>query len=210
MAKTRGPLFSLRATGALGKALVYFSWKGLNVVRTWVIPSNPRTTAQVAARSHITAAADLIHTALADATNPLAEVDMMAYSRWGNQEKTPRTWWNQACKNIIETRVLGNTEVVWADYTETDLDPAAFDIILYQHEETGSDLAAATFFIGTSPTRLIHQQAATIIAGTSTRIAAVDLSAWMVSGTRYYFQIRANAADPCEGAQSGIYTFVAA
>jgi hypothetical protein len=210
MAKTKGPLFSLRADGAIGKALVYFSWKGLNVVRTWVIPSNPQTTLQVAARAHLTAAADLLHTAMADAGNPLAEVDMMAYSRWANQEKTPRTWWNQACKNIVDTRVLGNTGAVWGDYTETDLTPATFDIILYQYEEVLNDLAAATFFMGTSPTRLIHQVVGTIVAGVSTRIAVVDLSGWMVSGTRYYFQVRANALDPCEGARSGIYTFVAA
>lgn len=210
MAKLKGPLFSLRAAGAIGKALVYFSWKGLNVARTWVIPSNPNTAAQVAIRGHMTAAADLLHTAMADAGNPLAEVDMMAYSRWGNQEKTPRTWWNQACKNQIDTAVLANTPIIFADMTVTDDDHAALDIILSQYEETPSDLAAATFFMGTTPSRLIHQVFGTIVAGVSVRIAAVDLSAWMVAGVRYYFQVRADAADPCEGGQSGIYTFIAA
>lgn len=207
MAKLKGPLFSLRASGALGKALVYFGWKGLNVVRTWVMPSNPQTAAQVTQRSYVTDAADLIHTAMADATNPLVEVDMMAYSRWANNEKTPRTWWNQACKNIIDTLVAGNGSAVWADMTVTDDDRTAVDIILYHYEGTVAALAAATFFMGHSPTRLIHQQAATIVAGVSTRIAIVDLSAWMTAGVPVYFQVRADAADPCEDAISGIYVF---
>ncbi|GAI75819.1 unnamed protein product, partial [marine sediment metagenome] len=46
MAKLKGPLFSLGASGALGEAVVYFPWKGLNVVREYVIPSNPKTDPQ--------------------------------------------------------------------------------------------------------------------------------------------------------------------
>ena len=47
MAKTIGPLFSLRASQSIGGTLTYASWKGIPYVRTLVIPSNPRTTAQV-------------------------------------------------------------------------------------------------------------------------------------------------------------------
>jgi len=46
MAKLKAPLMSLGASGALGKALVFFGWKGLDVVREYVIPANPKTTAQ--------------------------------------------------------------------------------------------------------------------------------------------------------------------
>lgn len=42
MAKVQSPLFSLEARGAIGKALVYFPWKGVNAVRKWLIPVNPR------------------------------------------------------------------------------------------------------------------------------------------------------------------------
>ncbi|GAH96000.1 unnamed protein product, partial [marine sediment metagenome] len=37
MAKLKGPLFSLGASQQLGKALVFFGWKGLDVVREYVI-----------------------------------------------------------------------------------------------------------------------------------------------------------------------------
>ncbi len=41
-----GPLFSLDASGAIGKALVYTKWKGRNVVREYVTPANPNSLLQ--------------------------------------------------------------------------------------------------------------------------------------------------------------------
>ena len=46
MAKTTGPLFSVSASGKIADSLVYFAWKGVNVVRQWVIPSNPQSATQ--------------------------------------------------------------------------------------------------------------------------------------------------------------------
>jgi len=46
MAKVTGPLFSISASGKLGDAMVFFGWKGVNVVRGYVIPSNPQSTGQ--------------------------------------------------------------------------------------------------------------------------------------------------------------------
>lgn len=40
MAKLIGPLYSMGASGKIGDAMVFFPWKGLNVVRQWVIPVN--------------------------------------------------------------------------------------------------------------------------------------------------------------------------
>jgi hypothetical protein len=40
MAKVSGPLYSMSASGKIGDALVFFGWKGNNVVRGWVKPSN--------------------------------------------------------------------------------------------------------------------------------------------------------------------------
>lgn len=46
MAKVTGPLFSLSASGKLGDALVYFTWKGRNVIRQWLTPANPQASDQ--------------------------------------------------------------------------------------------------------------------------------------------------------------------
>lgn len=46
MAITTGPLFSVSASGKLADSLVYFAWKGVNVVRQWVIPTNKMSVGQ--------------------------------------------------------------------------------------------------------------------------------------------------------------------
>ena len=46
MAKVQGPLFSMSASGKMGNAIVFFSWKGLNVVREWLIPTNKQSADQ--------------------------------------------------------------------------------------------------------------------------------------------------------------------
>lgn len=46
MAKVTAPLGSFSATGKVGKALVYFSHLGRNVVRGLVTPANPRSETQ--------------------------------------------------------------------------------------------------------------------------------------------------------------------
>lgn len=46
MAKVTGPLMSMSASGKLADAIVFFTWKGRNVVRQWLKPSNPQTSEQ--------------------------------------------------------------------------------------------------------------------------------------------------------------------
>ena len=50
MAKLTAPLFSLKASGTIGEALTYASWRGIEYVRTRVIPQNPQSAAQTAVR----------------------------------------------------------------------------------------------------------------------------------------------------------------
>ncbi len=46
MAKVTGPLMSMSASGKIADAIVFFGWKGTNVVRQWLKPSNPQTSQQ--------------------------------------------------------------------------------------------------------------------------------------------------------------------
>jgi len=46
MAKVTGPLMSLSASGAIGKAIVFAGWKGVQYVRQYVIPANPQSEGQ--------------------------------------------------------------------------------------------------------------------------------------------------------------------
>lgn len=70
MAKTILPLLSGEASGKLANAMVFFNWKGLNVVRKWTIPANPRETLQKQVRTKFAAMGKNI---LAMATKPATE-----------------------------------------------------------------------------------------------------------------------------------------
>lgn len=45
-AKVTGPLYSVGASGKVADAMVFFNWKGVNVVRQWLKPSNPKSADQ--------------------------------------------------------------------------------------------------------------------------------------------------------------------
>lgn len=209
MAKLRAPLFSFGASGQIGDALVYFNWKGLNVVRQKVIPTNPNTSLQQTQRGYITAAVAKIHACQALAADPLDEDDQRAYAALAGTRPTPRTWFNEICKLWCDCKVAADVPIVYCNGTISDPTTTTFDCEIEIEEETASQLAAGKFYFGTTPTALIHAVTATVTAGDCVALVNQDLSAWMVAGTKYYMQFRPDSGDPCEGADSGIYTFYA-
>ena len=81
MARVTGPLFSLDASGQVGKSIVFAKWKGRNYTRKLVIPKNPRDPEQVGVRSMMKFLAPL-WTAFAqgikDTYNALAEAKQIS------------------------------------------------------------------------------------------------------------------------------------
>ncbi|MBA7530550.1 hypothetical protein ES705_22758 [subsurface metagenome] len=210
MAKLKAPLLSLGASGQLAKTLVFFGWKGLNVAREYVVPANPKTALQIAQRAHVTEAVAFIHTAQADATNPLKSIDQVAYSALAAVKGVVMTWFNMAVKLWIDTSVALKVGCIYSDMTFTTKTVGAIDLELYLNEKTGSTLAAGNFFFGSTKTNLIHQAAATVTAGDKVALVAEDCSAFLTAGVKAYVQFRPAPADGCEGADSGIYNFYAA
>ncbi len=51
MAITKGPLFSLDASGTVGGSIVFSKWKGRNYVRRHAIPANPKSGGQLGVRA---------------------------------------------------------------------------------------------------------------------------------------------------------------
>lgn len=196
MAKLKGPLFSLGATQKLGDTLVFFPWKGLNVVREYVIPSNPKTTLQTTQRGYLTNAVEAIHTAQADATNPLVELDVIAYALWASVVKPATTWFNQAVKNWLDVEVAAKKPCLCSSMAITP-GSQQLGLSLYLWEAT---CTAGTFYYGTSKTALINSEAAVI----ATQEATATLTG-LTAGVKYFIQFRADPADPSEGARSGIY-----
>jgi len=55
MAKVTMPLLSTEARGKIADAIVFFPWKGINVVRQWLKPANPQSAGQMQARARLKA-----------------------------------------------------------------------------------------------------------------------------------------------------------
>lgn len=208
MAKLKAPLLSFGASGQIAKTVVYFPWKGLNVARKHVIPANPNSSGQLDQRGYVREAVAKIHAALIRATHPINDDDKSAYSLYAGNMPTPRTWFNQAVKNFVDCDVAGNKGAIFSDGTVVNAAHDHANFILYLTEETGATMVNGKFYLGSSKTALIKIKAGVVIAHTSVSNAAAEFDD-LVAGVTYYWQFRADAADPCEGAMSGIYHFIA-
>lgn len=204
MAKLKGPLFSLGASQQLGKALVFFPWKGLNVVREYVVPSNPKTSGQTTQRGYLTSAVWLIHVAQAATPSPLDEEDIMAYALLASIRPTPRTWFNELVKQCVDQLKDALTCVVWRD---GHLTPGANQLTfkIANLSRIGAVPTNGDIFWGTSKTALIHSQACT-----PAQIQGGQAIVGLTTGVKYYAQYRPDTPVALIGANSGIYYGVAA
>lgn len=198
MAKLKGPLFSLGASQQIGKALVYFPWKGLNVVREYVVPSNPKTSGQTTQRGYLTAAVTAIHSAMAEATRALDETETMAYALLGSTFPTPRTWFNVIVKQWLDQKVAGLIPIVCRGGSMT---PGANQIGFRMWiDPEGAAITNGNIHYGTSKTALIHT-----IATTPAQMEATKTIPGLTTGVKYYMQFRATLPVGYVGATSGIY-----
>lgn len=201
MAKLKAPLLSLGAAGQIGKALVFFGWKGLDVVREYIIPSNPRTALQTTQRGYLTTAVADVHAAQGHATVPMVAADYSAYSLWASVVQAATTWFNQAIKNHISQLVAGLSGTTYRGGIVTP-GVGSLDIVLRTDEIDGATITAGNFHYGTSKTALINTIAAVIIAVNN---AAQVTIPGLVAGVKYFIQFRPTAAAAGVGANSGIY-----
>jgi len=198
LAKLKAPLFSLGASGQLGKALVFFGWKGLDVVREYVVPSNPKTTAQTTQRGYLTDAVAAIHTAQGHGTDPLYSGDVSAYALWASIVQSATTWFNQVCRNWVKQKVAGKIPVI---FRSINLVATSGDIQVkgQMTQESGTPVVGALRY-GTSKTALINSKACT-----KTQLEGGIHITGLTNGVKYYVQYRCMSPDPFIGSWSGIY-----
>ncbi len=103
MAKVTAPLFSFGASGQLAKALVYFPFKGLDVVRSYVVPANPNSSAQQTQRGFMTAAVAEWHAA------GYTDDDRSAWNRYAGVLGPGLSGFNAFVREYIEENVAGGT-----------------------------------------------------------------------------------------------------
>lgn len=201
MAKLKAPLMSLGASGAIGKALVYFGWKGLDCVREYVIPANPKTTAQNTQRGYLADAVEAIHAAESAAVSPIAAIDKSAYSLYASTFPTPRTWFNQITMRWLLAEVNGEVAAIYADGVFSDPATEEITLVLFNHQTATQ---AGFMVCGTSKTALTTSVAANGVASVHTGVFT-----GLTKGVKYYFQFRpTKVTDDKYVARSGIYYHV--
>lgn len=150
MAKVKAPLFSFGASGKLGDSIVFFPWKGMPVVRSYVEPANPNSAGQQTQRGYFSDAVDGWHDIGLDAD------DVAAWNRLAATAPSPRSGFNAFVGEHVDFQVGGDTPEMGFDGSLVD---DADDTFTGQIEEGGTATAVDMVW-GTSPTSLINTQAA--------------------------------------------------
>lgn len=184
MAKVKAPLFSFGASGKLADSLVYFPWKGLNVVRQWVIPTNPKSDDQKAQRQYLKDVLPLLHDQMIDADDPFDKDDKAAYAILASLAVTPRTWFNALCKRWIDAGIKEQTSLFYAHQLAT---PAANQITYSAKmvKRTADTFPlSGTIYYGTTKTLMINTEpVATITDGAISQVITP-----LLPGTKYFFK----------------------
>jgi len=192
MAKVTGPLFSVDARGKIADSIVFMGWRGLKTVRRYVIPANPRTSAQVITRGFFSTAVNLYHT--------LSSLDKAALRRSASGQ--PYSGFNLFvgwCKKALDTAVT------WTTIHTVTLTPGAAG--------TGNITVAGKATASDEDLKIIYGTTPAMIDGEIDGIAVTlgDFSqvvGSLTASTPYYFKLVLDDAAPKEG-ESGIYTATA-
>lgn len=199
MAKVTAPLFSFTASGQLARALVFFPWKGIKAVRSYVVPVNPDTYAQGIQRGFLTAAVALLRDGQAESPG-FAAGDVAAYEAWAATQPTARTWFNQYCANYMKQHADGLQGAIFYNGALTPgVDEIAISLDFL--DEITNFITAGTFYYGTSKSAMLSSEAAVVAA----KNASATIGG-LVTGLKYYIQFRATLHADYIGVMSGIYT----
>ena len=189
MAKVTGPLFSLTARGKLANSLVYMNWKGIDDVRQYVVPANPKTAGQQQQRGYFTDGVTDWHTAGYTAD------DVAAYDLAALAEKLPMSGFNIHEKYYVDAVVAGKT---WYPLTSV-----AVSSITASGASVAVDVSAdktGKLYFGTSKSTMN-----TAVAGTFTTDHYDFALSGLSASTKYYFYIQNEEAS--SAGKTGIYTF---
>jgi len=189
MAKVKGPLFSLSASGQIAKTLVYGDWKGIDVVRKYVIPANPNTAGQQTQRGYFKAAVEDWH------TDGFSAIDVAAWNLYALAQKVAASGFNMLVKLKVACAVAAEAWVPLTDCLVTAIGAAGAQINI-----TGTTGSTIKLYWGTSKTSMFNEEAMADDAGDYE--ATLDACS---ATTKYYFYIVDETA--ANQARTGIYSF---
>ena len=189
MAKVKGPLFSLSASGQIAKTLVYGDWKGIDVVRKYVVPANPNTAGQQTQRGYFGAAVEDWH------TEGFTAIDVAAWNLYALALKVAQSGFNVfvKLKTLCFVKEWNWSKLV--DCLITNITAAGSTVTI-----TGVVAKVAKLYIGTSKTSMFTEFTGVDTAGEYV-FTVINLSAT----TKYYFYIKNTSAE--DDGRTGIYSF---
>lgn len=189
MAKVKGPLFSLSASGQIAKTLVYGDWKGIDIVRKYVIPANPKSAGQQTQRGYFAAAVEDWH------TDGFTAIDVAAWNLYALALKVAQSGFNILVKLKIICAVASESWIPLYECLVTAIGSAGAQINI-----TGTVGSVIKLYWGTSKTNMFNEETMADTAGDY----EVTLAACSAT-TKYYFYIK--DTDAGEQARTGIYSF---
>lgn len=194
MAKVTTPLLSFSARGKIGDTLVYFPWKGIDAVRSYVIPANPNTAGQQTQRSRMQDAVDDWHNIGLDAD------DVAAWNRYASSLTRAMSGFNAFVRDHIDFAVGGDTPNMGFNGSLADDADGTFTGLVNE----GGSATAVSLIYGTSPTALNNTEVGTEVANVWTCDPAADFS-----GVRIYGRFVISDAGGVIG-RTGIFTVLVA
>lgn len=103
MAKVLMPLLGTVARGQIGKVMVYFPWKGINAVRSYVVPANPNTAGQQGVRGWFKDAV------LQWRSLGFTALDRSSYNAWALLDARSLSGFNEYMSGNMKVRSTGKT-----------------------------------------------------------------------------------------------------
>lgn len=159
MAIVRTPLLSFGASGKLAKTLVFFGWKGLDVAREYVVPTNPRTAAQTTQRTLFT---DMVAAWRNYFTNAAMRA---AWDLSASVSKKAQSGFNAAMSAMIQIG-SGDPNCSFAlDGISTSTEHVVFGMLNVDDGTTGDEAGTFEVWLGTEATSLLLLESVAIAAG---------------------------------------------
>jgi len=165
MAKTQAPFLSLGAKGQLAKTVVASTWKGIKTMRQYVVPANPRTTAQVAHRTLFSSVVALWKSFITAAT------DTSAWNRLALQSGKPQSGFNIFTSSVIALNKKLGPYKLFCDWQENTAGTVVMDASV---ELTGETQNTPTYVLYVGPTEAklaVRQMTGTPTSFTYTPVA---------------------------------------
>lgn len=198
MAKVTAPFFGFHASQQINKALVYFVWKGINVVRSWVVPANPNSADQQTQRNNFDAIVGNWH-------DPALNIaDRTAWNVAASSVKyKPQSGFNRFMGRYRSFFVQTARQAFIWTYANVAHGAAVWSATWDVTDVVGGD--TWVMFFGVSPTSMWRTEIPVVALGVCT---IGPFNTTLGAGTKMYFRIVHYSGFAQVVGESGIYTDV--